>query len=87
MEDLEVNLKYLQAQFEERQNAASPSSQGEAYPGASSEREGTSQIINKFSLGLSTPQSQKNQKTVETTIPAGAFAQTVLLSGLMPPLR
>ena len=39
--------------------------------------------IHKFSLGLS-ENSKKNHKlnTVETTIPAGAFAKTVLLSGL-----
>ncbi|OJW54572.1 MAG: hypothetical protein BGO67_10525 [Alphaproteobacteria bacterium 41-28] len=40
-------------------------------------------LIQKFSLGLS-ENSKQNQrfKTVETTIPAGAFAKTVLLSGL-----
>jgi conjugal transfer pilus assembly protein TraB len=39
-------------------------------------------IIHKFSLGLSENPELKQLKTVETTIPAGAFAKTVLLSGL-----
>ncbi|MBS0272300.1 MAG: TraB/VirB10 family protein [Proteobacteria bacterium] len=40
------------------------------------------QIIQKFSLGLTERQGLKELKTVDTTIPAGAFAKTVLLSGL-----
>jgi len=54
------------------QNGGTPSlGQGEEQDG---------KIIQKFSLSLS--DSLKNNKTVETTIPAGAFAKTVLLSGL-----
>lgn len=44
--------------------------------------EQTGKIIQKFSLGLSENPKLKQLKTVETTIPAGAFAKTVLLSGL-----
>jgi len=39
-------------------------------------------IIQKFSLGLSPTSHHKQPKTVDTTIPAGAFAKTVLLSGV-----
>lgn len=38
-------------------------------------------MISKFTLSLRDPET-KQSKTVETTIPAGAFAKTVLLSGL-----
>ena len=38
--------------------------------------------IHKFTLNLSENKKLTQQKTVETTIPAGAFAQTILLSGL-----
>jgi conjugal transfer pilus assembly protein TraB len=44
--------------------------------------EQTGKSIQKFSLGLSENPKLKQLKTVETTIPAGAFAKTVLLSGL-----
>lgn len=40
------------------------------------------QIIQKFSLSLVESQKRQQLKTVDTTIPAGAFAKTVLLSGL-----
>lgn len=39
-------------------------------------------LIQKFSLNLTEIPHDKRPKTVETTIPAGAFAKTVLLSGL-----
>lgn len=38
--------------------------------------------IQRFSLNLTPNQKSKKQKNVLTTIPAGAFAKTVLLSGL-----
>lgn len=39
-------------------------------------------LIQKFSLSLSDTLKNKHLKTVDTSIPAGAFAKTVLLSGL-----
>lgn len=39
-------------------------------------------VIQKVTLGLVAGPHHKQAKTVETTIPAGAFAKTVLLSGL-----
>lgn len=49
-------------------------------PSQGSQQEGN--IIQKVTLGLSEGTQPKSPKTVETTIPAGAFAKTVLLSGL-----
>lgn len=46
------------------------------------EKEQTRSLIQKFSLNLSDNLKNKKLKTVETTIPAGAFARTILLSGL-----
>ncbi|KAB2835074.1 MAG: hypothetical protein F9K49_04285 [Caedimonadaceae bacterium] len=39
-------------------------------------------LIQKFSLNLTDNLKNRKLKTVETTIPAGAFAKTILLSGL-----
>jgi conjugal transfer pilus assembly protein TraB len=47
-----------------------------------SEEERDKRSIQKFSLSLSENKKLKELKTIETTIPAGAFARTVLLSGL-----
>lgn len=49
---------------------------------SSSEEEGNIHIIQKHSLVLSENPKLKQPKTVDTTIPAGAFAKTILLSGL-----
>ena len=52
-------------------------------PNAQALQEGNTQegrVIHKLSLNLT--HNEKARKTVETTIPAGAFAKTVLLSGL-----
>lgn len=81
MEELELKLEGIQAQLDAQKN--NPSSQSNTY--ASSGSGGKSepgQGIAKFSLGLTSSHQQKNRKTVDTTIPAGAFAQTILLSGL-----
>ena len=47
-----------------------------------SEEEQEKRSIQKFSLSLTENKKLKNIKTIETTIPSGAFARTVLLSGL-----
>ena len=53
------------------------------YPGGGQgEEEGQGSLIQKVSLGLTENPNLKLPKTVDTTIPAGAFAKTVLLSGL-----
>lgn len=64
-----------QAQFS---SSHDPQNFGASFNG----EEQTGKIIHKFSLGLSENPKLKQLKTVETTIPAGAFAKTVLLSGL-----
>jgi conjugal transfer pilus assembly protein TraB len=46
------------------------------------QEEGEQGLIRKVSLSLTENIKQKLPQTVETTIPAGAFAKTVLLSGL-----
>lgn len=47
-----------------------------------SEDEHDKRSIQKFSLSLTENKKIKDIKTIETTIPSGAFARTVLLSGL-----
>lgn len=88
MEELELKLDGIQAQLDAQKN--NPSSQRDLSTSSASERErgGSTAgqkhetLIAKFSLGLDSSHQQQNRKTVDTTIPAGAFAQTILLSGL-----
>jgi conjugal transfer pilus assembly protein TraB len=54
-------------------------SQSFPYPAGQEEEKN---LIQKVSLGLTENLKHKLPKTVDTTIPAGAFAKTVLLSGL-----
>lgn len=55
----------------------------QVYSAPPNEEKGQEQpLIQKFSLNLSDNLKTRKLKTVETTIPAGAFARTILLSGL-----
>lgn len=76
--DLEMKLAQTGGSaFSETQGM---STYGTGVPNTSAQSEGT--VIQKVTLGLITGPNQKQAHTVETTIPAGAFAKTVLLSGL-----
>ena len=78
--ELETKISQLERQLEnptpviqrENNNSFTQNSEGKE------ER----QVIQKVSLGLIENPKHKTIKTVETTIPAGAFAKTILLSGL-----
>lgn len=93
--DLEARFLRMEDQLESLSHASegqkhSPLSQAQFssshdtqnFSGSFNGEEETGKIIHKFSLGLSENPKLKQIKTVETTIPAGAFAKTVLLSGL-----
>jgi len=91
VEELESKLHILQDQIDEQNKTLSSfnrnlSSQGLPSRGLSSNSlpggDADGQFIQKVSLNLTPSQREKKLRTVETTIPAGAFAQTVLLSGL-----
>lgn len=88
--DLEIPNAYVHeleakiSQLERRLENPLPTIQREnnqSFPQNSGE-ERDKRSIQKSSLGLTENQKHKTIKTVETTIPAGAFAKTVLLSGL-----
>ena len=76
-QNLEERITQLETQVVEQSqlsaNVTSSSSSGK-------EQEGN--IIQKHTLTLSENPKLKQLKTVDTTIPAGAFAKTILLSGL-----
>ena len=76
-QELETRLSFLETQQNSQQQRPldNPYSQN---PGNGEEQDG--RVIQKLALSLSN--KSKDLKTVETTIPAGAFAKTVLLSGL-----
>lgn len=91
IQELKAQLSQLEAKFEARgsfqendesssfshpQNTGSPGMAGNM--GDHNE----ASLIQKVTLDLTENSQHKSDKTVETTIPAGAFAKTVLLSGL-----
>ena len=83
LQSLEDRIEQLQIQLQSQlldqsQNTTLAESPFPSSPGE--EKEG--HLIQKHTLNLSEPPALKQLKTVETTIPAGAFAKTILLSGL-----
>lgn len=76
IQTLETKILQLEMQLENQKQAV-PFAQPQ---GEKPEHEGS--LIQKFTLGLLENPKHKQAKTVDTTIPAGAFAKTVLLSGL-----
>lgn len=75
VQDLEAKILNLEQQLE-IQRMGQPSPQPFLPQG------GQEDLIQKVSLSLTENPKSKLPKTVDTTIPAGAFAKTVLLSGL-----
>ncbi len=80
IQDLETKILHLEHQLDMQRSGTLPS-QSLAYQGGQEQGEERN-LIQKVSLGLRENPQHKLPKTVETTIPAGAFAKTVLLSGL-----
>lgn len=78
-QDLEAKILNLEQQLE-MQRMGQPSPQPFLPQGSQEEQQ--KNLIQKVSLSLTENPKNKLPKTVETTIPAGAFAKTVLLSGL-----
>jgi conjugal transfer pilus assembly protein TraB len=83
-QDLEMRLADMENTLFERLKATGVPQENSGSPSLEPLSETLTQNlgIHKFTLNLSENQKLKQQKTVETTIPAGAFAQTILLSGL-----
>lgn len=73
-------LSSLETEREAFKNQPSPQLQNPYAPNLAGGNEQDGRVIHKFSLNLDS--HGKDLKTVETTIAAGAFAKTVLLSGL-----
>lgn len=83
IQDLETKILQMEMQLEDKKKSPEPTDLDpqlsyQAQEGADQE----GKIIQKFTLGLIENSASLKAKTVETTIPAGAFAKTVLLSGL-----
>ncbi len=80
-QEMQTKISQLEEQMAMSRNNILPAQP--LYPqGGQSGEGGEGSLIQKVSLGLTENLKHKLPKTVETTIPAGAFAKTVLLSGL-----
>lgn len=79
-QELETKILQLEHQLDmQKGNTLAP----QPFPYQSGQEQGEERnLIQKVSLGLTEISQHKIPKTVDTTIPAGAFAKTVLLSGL-----
>ncbi len=79
VQDLETKILSLEHQLDmQRMDQSSP----QPFLPQGGQEEQQKNLIQKVSLSLSENPKNKLPKTVDTTIPAGAFAKTVLLSGL-----
>jgi conjugal transfer pilus assembly protein TraB len=78
-QDLETKILHLEHQLDMQKSNALPPQPFSSQGGQGEEEKS---LIQKVSLGLTENPRLKLPKTVDTTIPAGAFAKTVLLSGL-----
>lgn len=78
-QELETKILHLEQQLAIKNNNTLPPQPFQTQEG---QGEQNGNLIQKVSLGLTETKRRKIPKTVETTIPAGAFAKTVLLSGL-----
>jgi len=88
VQELETKILHLEEQLEMHKTNASSSQTFQSQGGQGGPLEGrplegnSENLIQKVSLGLTENLKHKQLKTVDTTIPAGAFAKTILLSGL-----
>ncbi len=83
-QELETKIFQLETELEEKKQGALSQFTGDASFSQNPERNQNQEekLIQKFSLSLSESPHNNLPKTVDTTIPAGAFARTILLSGL-----
>ncbi|MBA3814784.1 MAG: hypothetical protein H0X26_09965 [Alphaproteobacteria bacterium] len=79
-QEIRDRLAFLETQQEAHKQSPNLRPQNPYAQNAQGGEEQDGRVIQKLSLSLIS--NTKNLKTVETTIPAGAFAKTVLLSGL-----
>lgn len=79
VQELETKILHLEAERDAQQQTSDIKLEN-PYPTQENPEEQNGRVIQKLSVSLL--HRQKNLHTVETTIPAGAFAKTVLLSGL-----
>lgn len=85
VQDLETKILQLEHQLDMQKNnpLSSQALSSQPFPYQAGQEQGEEKnLIQKVSLGLTENLQNKAPKTVDTTIPAGAFAKTVLLSGL-----
>lgn len=81
-QELQTKISHLEEQMAMHRTHGPSSAQPLSPQGGQGEESGHGSLIQKVSLGLTENLKHKFPKTVDTTIPAGAFAKTVLLSGL-----
>lgn len=84
VQELETKILQLEHQLDIQKNNPLPLQPQQPFPyqAGQEEERGEPHLIQKVSLGLTENLKLKFPKTVDTTIPAGAFAKTILLSGL-----
>lgn len=85
LQEVETRNLQLEMELEEKRNLIqnmNNASFSQNPGGGGLNGDGQEKLIQKFSLNLAETPHHKLPKTVDTTIPAGAFAKTVLLSGL-----
>lgn len=83
-QEFETRILQLESQLESQKNSFASGRENNPYLSQSLDGRGDPEknLIQKVSLELRENLKHRLPKTVETTIPAGAFAKTVLLSGL-----
>lgn len=82
LQEVETRNLQLEMALEEKRNLAQDMENASFSQNSGVNADGQEKLIQKFSLSLAEIPHNKLPKTVDTTIPAGAFAKTVLLSGL-----
>ena len=82
LQEVETRNLQLEMALEEKRNLTQGMENASFSQNSGVNADGQEKLIQKFSLSLAEIPHNKLPKTVDTTIPAGAFAKTVLLSGL-----
>jgi conjugal transfer pilus assembly protein TraB len=81
LQDIEEKLSQIESRLENKNESGVPELNAPFAPSSQPLSGETGNLIQRFSLGL-TDNHKRTLKTAETTIPAGAFAKTILLSGI-----
>jgi conjugal transfer pilus assembly protein TraB len=83
VQELETKLLQMEMQLENQGKTTQTLEGDTGIPYPNHERsDGDGKVIQKFTLSLIGNSNSKHSETVDTSIPAGAFAKTMLLSGL-----